>query len=196
MGPVDLRLWILADIEQLRFSYRITAGAVPKEKWSVRPRDDANSVGFLVWHMARWHDLAVNVFVLDTEQVFMGGWQDRIGVGPEPGTGFTTEQVNSFGRDVDPVELEAYFHAVLDRTQSWVSEIPNDEFERVLGAPVDTDAAWSKCMALLPPAASWVPDFQRGWDAATFLRWTAFGHLHWHFGELLTVTTAIGYPVA
>ena len=192
---MDLRLWILAEIDQMRFSYRITAGAVPKNQWALRPREDANSVSFLVWHMARWHDLAVNVFVRDMEPVFAQGWHDRLRIGPEPGTGFTTEQVDVLSRDVDPSELGAYFNAVLDHTHSWISGITNDELAHVLDAPVDTDVAWSKCPALLPPAASWVPDFQRGWNGATFLRWTALGHLHWHFGELLTVTTALGHPV-
>lgn len=145
--------------------------------------------------MARWHDLAVNVFVRDVEPVFAQGWTARVGLGPEPGTGFTSEQVDVLSGAVDASELDAYFHAVLERTESWISGIADDELAGILDSAIDTDAAWAKCSGLLPPAAAWVPDFQRGWTAGRFLRWTALGHLYWHFGELLTVTTALGHPV-
>ena len=190
-----LRRWILDDLEQIRFSHRITAGAVAKARWTERPRPDANSVAFLVWHMARWHDLSVNLFVRNVETVYERGWMQQLGLDPAPGTGFTSDQVDELGALADPEILEAYFNAVLDETETWLNSIDDPMLGVVLEEVIDTDARWRGDERLLPPSAAWVVEFQRGWTGAQFLRWTAIGHLYWHFGELQTVTSELGHPL-
>ena len=192
---MDLRSWILAEHDQLLFSYQVTAGLVPPDRWAVRPTPGSNPVAWLVWHVARWEDLAVNVMVRDAVPVLDDAWSRRLGLAPAPGTGFTDDDVDHLAATVDPADLDAYWHAVHEHTRQWLIETDTDELERLLDADVDTDARYAASPGLFPDRASWVYDFQRGKTGEFFLRWVAIGHANWHFGELQTVTTALGYPV-
>ena len=193
---MDIRRWVLNDLEHQTFQYKITAGLVPKQRWSERPHEGANSVAFLVWHIARWHDIAVNVVLRGAPPVLDADWTARLGVGVAPGTAFTSDDVDRLGEAIDPAELEAYWQAVFDHTTEWITGVDDQELDDLLEAVPDLDARFAAAGDILSDAGGWVADFLRGSRGARFLAWTALSHGYWHLGELQTVTTALGFPVA
>ncbi len=57
------------------------------EELNWQPRPDANSIAFIVWHVARVEDGWFQHFVQDTTQVWIAqGWYERLGL-PEGGLG-------------------------------------------------------------------------------------------------------------
>lgn len=190
---MDLRTWLLDEIDTHRFQYAITAGMVPKDRWHERPRPGDNSVAWLVWHIARWNDISVNAELRGGPVVLGDEWTRRLGVGPQPGTGMTDDDVDALSSAIDPEQLEAYFHAVLDDLEGWMKGLDDDALDAVLAREIDSDAFWDANPELLPEAAAWVRDFGRGATGARLLRWGYVGHTYWHLGELQSVTTALGY---
>jgi len=50
------------------------------EQMRVRPREDLNSLAWLMWHIARAEDIFVNVVFAGRPQVFDDGWTGKLGV--------------------------------------------------------------------------------------------------------------------
>lgn len=101
-----------------------------------RPDPDANSIAWLIWHLARVQDdhLAGLQRGAGVEQVWTGaGWQPRFGLPFEAGAigyGFSSEQVGRL--DADPAMLADYHAAVHERTLAYVGSLPDAELDRVV----------------------------------------------------------------
>lgn len=98
------------------------------------PADDANPIGWLVWHLSRVQDHHL-AQVLDTEQVYLSGdWAGRFGLDPDPddiGYGHTPEQVTA----VAPESWQAlvdYYTAVSDRTRAYLGGLQPADLDRVV----------------------------------------------------------------
>ncbi len=61
-----------------------------------------NSIASLLWHIARFEDVGVNVIVAARPQVFSeGNWLDRLRIGRrDVGTGLTDEEVEAYQKYV------------------------------------------------------------------------------------------------
>ncbi len=101
--------------ESKRRLYRAVRDLTPEElAW--RPGPEANSIGFIIWHIARGEDRWLSGFAMDNraERWIRDGWAARFGL-PEgdTGVGFTVEQVDHFHLNMPPqAEVQAYFDAV------------------------------------------------------------------------------------
>jgi uncharacterized damage-inducible protein DinB len=116
---------------------RLAAGAVDglnKEELCRAPEPGANTVGWLVWHMARVQDHHV-AELLGTEQVWVGGdWARRIGLEPDPsntGYGHTAEEVASVRPENAQVLLD-YLEEVQRRTTAMLEGLAPDDLDRVV----------------------------------------------------------------
>jgi Protein of unknown function (DUF664) len=98
------------------------------------PEPGANSVGWLVWHLARVQDHHV-AELLGTEQVWVNGdWARRVGLEPDPsntGYGHTAEEVATV-RPEGPEVLLDYLHEVQRRTTAMLQGIAPDDLDRVV----------------------------------------------------------------
>ncbi len=103
--------------------YRTLQGLTPAEvAW--RPGPEANSIGFMVWHVARVEDRWLHRFAYDTAEVWQrDGWYQRCGL-PEhdTGVGYTAVQVTSFPHP-DLATLQAYFDAVRHALVTYVRSL-------------------------------------------------------------------------
>ena len=69
-------------------------GGLTDEQMRARPGKGVNSPVWLLWHMARTEDVAVNLVVTDTGQVLDDGWAPRLNVPcRHMGTGMTDDEV-------------------------------------------------------------------------------------------------------
>src|SRR2546425_13356148 len=55
-------------------------GGLTDEQMRVRPREDLNSLAWLMWHIARAEDIFVNVAFAGRPQVFDDGWTGKLAV--------------------------------------------------------------------------------------------------------------------
>lgn len=99
-----------------------------------RPGPEANTIGWLVWHLARVQDHHLSE-LLDAPQLWEDDrWASRFGLRPDPadtGYGHDPDQVAAVRPD-GPDALLDYLDAVDDRTRGLLSGLRADDLERVV----------------------------------------------------------------
>ena len=69
-------------------------GGLSDEQMRVRPREDLNSLAWLMWHVARAEDIMVNQVLSGRAQIFEDGWATRLGITRRDfGIGMTSAEV-------------------------------------------------------------------------------------------------------
>jgi hypothetical protein len=108
-----------------------------------RPTESANSIAWLVWHLARVQDDHVSK-VADAKQTWTtDGWHERFGLpfGPEAiGYGFSAEQVGQVRASAEL--LTGYYDAVHARTVAFLGGLGGADLERVV------DESWDPPVTL------------------------------------------------
>ena len=98
------------------------------------PAPGANTIGWLVWHLARVQDHHVSE-LLGTEQIWVGGgWPQRFGLTPDPsntGYGHTEAEVRTVRPD-GPAALLEYLGEVDARTRALLEGLVPDDLDRVV----------------------------------------------------------------
>ena len=120
--------------ESKRRLYR-TLRDLTAEELDWQPRPDANSIGFLVWHIARVEDRWLARFAQDNapELWLRDGWARTCEL-PEAdtGVGYTAEQLAGFV--MPPLEkVQAYFDAVRQEMRAYLRQLTPDDFDRAPG---------------------------------------------------------------
>src|SRR3954471_22786163 len=99
-----------------------------------RPSPDANTVAWLVWHLARVQDQQF-ADLLGTDQVWVtGDWPGRFGLEADPadnGYGHSSEQVAAVRPDGAAALLD-YLEAVHRQTEVYLSGLTPVELDRVI----------------------------------------------------------------
>ena len=97
------------------------AFAVTDEQMRVRRREDLNSLGWLMWHIARAEDIMVNAVLAGRAQVFDEAWQRRLNIARRDfGIGMTSPEVSELTGRIDLGALREYRDAVGRRTREIV----------------------------------------------------------------------------
>ena len=113
--------------------HRTVTGLTPEEL-AVRLDEEANSIGWLVWHLTRVQDDHV-AGVAGTEQIWTsGGWADRFGLPfdrSETGYGFSPDQVAQVQIE-SPQLLLDYGAAVHEKTAGFLRGLSDDDLDRVV----------------------------------------------------------------
>jgi uncharacterized damage-inducible protein DinB len=140
-------------------------GLSPKDL-NARLDADANSIAWLVWHLARIQDDHV-ADAAGLEQVWLSqGWAARFGLpfGEEAtGYGHTSEQVAAVR--VDSAELLlGYYDAVHEQTMGFVGQLDDAALDRVV------DEAWSPPVTLGVRLVSVIADDLQHAGQAAFVR--------------------------
>lgn len=130
-----------------------------------RPAPEANSVAWLVWHLARIQDDHI-ADVADRDQVWTSqDWAGRFGLpfdDRDTGYGHTPEQVASVR--VSPDLLTGYLDAVHEQTIAFVSGLGLDDLDRVV------DERWDPPVTLGVRLVSVVNDDAQHLGQAAYVR--------------------------
>src|SRR5262245_29908008 len=103
---------------------RVFAG-VSDEQMRARPDRGVNSLVWLLWHMARVEDVAVNLVVSDGRQILDDDWAARMNVPWRTiGTGMTEEDAVALTVRADVAAVRAYRVAVGQRTRNVARVLP------------------------------------------------------------------------
>lgn len=100
-----------------------------------RPRPGANTVAWLIWHLARVQDHHIAA-LLGADQVWVGegAWARRFGLPADPsntGYGHGSDEVESVRPDTPDVLLE-YLDAVSARTRPFLAGLAATDLDRVV----------------------------------------------------------------
>jgi hypothetical protein len=131
-----------------------------------RPAPDANSVGWLVWHLARVQDHHV-AELLDADQIWVSnGWAARFGLDPDPsntGYGHDADEVAA----VRPERAEAlleYLDVVDARTRAMLEDVTAEDLDRIV------DRRWNPPVTLGVRLVSVADDCLQHAGQAAYLR--------------------------
>jgi hypothetical protein len=169
-----------------------TFSGVSDAQMRVRPREDLNSLAWLMFHIARAEDVMVNVILAGQSQVFDDdGWSKRLGVTRRDfGIGMTSPEVTELTQQVDLAALREYRDAVGRRTRDVVGGFkPQDWQGAVDAAGVERAAAQGAFGTRTEALVKGMP----GRPRAAVLSGIALIHSANHMGEATTVRSAGGF---
>ena len=157
----------------------------------VRPREDLNSLAWLMWHIARAEDIMVNPVLTGRAQVFDDGWRARLGITrADFGIGMTSAEVTELTRQIALAELQEYRDAVGRRTREVVGGFASNDWDgEVPAAHLERAAAQG---AFGARTEALVKGFS-GRPRTAVLSGIALFHPAMHLGEAMTVRSAGGF---
>ncbi len=127
---------------------------------------DANSIGWLIWHLTRVQDDHVSGLA-GTEQTWTSeGWAERFALPfdeADIGYGHNSEQVAAV-RVESPKLLTGYHDAVYEQTIAYVSTLSDDDLPRVI------DRSWDPPVTLGVRLVSVIGDDMQHAGQAEFIR--------------------------
>ncbi len=183
---MDLRRWI--DDELALVADRVATQVlehVPVERRS-EPVEGGSSITFLLWHVTRHHDLAINVALLGRTQVL----EEHPGVAQEQvpvWAGLPEAEDRDLAASLDPVAVANYHAAVIDSTRTWLAAADLG----VLDLAIDGPAALAR-VGIGEGEFPWLHRMWGGKTGAFFVQWEAVGHELNHLGEMVAVRNRMG----
>ena len=168
-----------------------TYGGLTDEQMRVRPREDLNSIAWLVFHIARAEDIFLNPVLAGRPQVFDDSWAKKLNLSRRDfGIGMTSAEVTELTRQIELGALREYRDAVGRRTREVVGGFtPQDWDGAVAPEGVERAAADGGFGARTDALKKAFP----GRPRSAVLSGIALFHSAGHMGEAATVRTAGGF---
>ena len=162
------------------------------EQMRVRPREDLNSVAWLMWHIARAEDIFVNAVLGARPQLFDDdGWAKRLAITRRDfGIGMTSAEVTELTRQLDLGALREYRDAVGRRTRDVVGGFKPQDWEGTVAVDAVQLAAGQGAFGVRTEQI--VKAFP-GRPRSAMLSGIALFHSAGHMGEAGTVRSAGGF---
>jgi hypothetical protein len=168
-----------------------TFGGLSDEQMRVRPREDLNSLAWLLWHIGRAEDIFVNMVLAGCEQVFEDGWAKRLGVSRRDfGIGMTSAEVTDLTGTIDVGATREYRDTVGRRTREIVGGFTASDWQGMTTTEANQRAAAAGAFGTR--AEMLVKAFS-GRPRTGLLSGIALFHPSGHMGEANTVRTAGGF---
>jgi len=166
-------------------------GGLSDAQMRVRPREDLNSLAWIMWHIARAEDIFVNALLAGRGQVFDDAWAKRLGVSRRDfGIGMTSTEVTDVTRSVDVSALREYRDTVGRRTREIVAAFKDSDWGGEIAGPAVQKAAADGAFG--SRAEQMVKTFT-GRPRTAVLSGIALFHPAGHLGEAATVRSAGGF---
>ena len=158
------------------------------EQMRVRPREDLNSLAWLMWHIARAEDILVNTVLAGQPQVCDDAWYKRLGSSRRDfGIGMTSAEVTELTRQIDIGALREYRDAVGTRTREIIGAYKDADWGgNIEPASLEKAAAQG---AFGPPIVKLFSNRPR----SAVMSGIALFHPAGHMGEGVTVRSAGGF---
>lgn len=108
-----------------------------REELDWQPRQDCNSIGWLVWHLTRQQDAQVSSLMGEEQLWTKEKWHSRFNRPADPedmGFGHTPEQVEAF-QSPDARTFLEYNRAVVNRTKQYFLNLSKEDLDQELDEP-------------------------------------------------------------
>lgn len=102
-----------------------------------RPKETANSIAWLAWHLTRVQDHHISGLAKQTQIWISEGWHQKFNMAPDPqniGTGHTPNEVGALVPP-DAETLLAYHNSVAERTKAFVGTLSQQDLDTELDEP-------------------------------------------------------------
>ena len=140
---------VLTDaVTRIREGVASTVGGLDTDQLAYRPGPEANTIGWLVWHLTRVEDSHVAEFLESDQLYVVGGHAAALGLPEDPddnGYGHTSEQVAAV-RIAEPGALIAYQEAVAEGTLEHLATQSDTDLDRIVDEnwdpPVTAAVRW------------------------------------------------------
>jgi hypothetical protein len=131
---MECRDLVIDGLGRVDESLRMALDALSAEQLRWRPSEQANSIGWLAWHLTRVQDDHVSEIAGRPQAWIEDGWHARFGMPADPGDtgfGYTAEQVASIRPDGPGVLLE-YHAAVHRRSLAYLEHATCADMDRII----------------------------------------------------------------
>jgi len=181
------------DVSGQVFAGQRVFGELADDQMRVRPGQGLNSLVWLLWHMARTEDAAVNPVVAGRDQVLDDAWMRRMNVPWRIiGTGMTDDEVTEMTARADVAAVRAYRSAVGLRTREVVGALRPEAWDEIVGAEDIRRGGAAGAFR------DWVEGRTYpwlGWTRGEQLASSALRHNAAHIGEAVTIRSLAGFAV-
>lgn len=169
--------WSLEDIavdglsdEQMRYALSIKEGA--------------NSIAWILWHIARTEDVTMNLFVAGHAQVLEeDNWAERMGLSQrDTGTGMSDDDVSSLSQRLDIPSIRLYRQAVGRKTEEIVMGLRWEDLGKGINH-TQIERLWQE--RALDERARRLADFWSTRSTRFFITMPAMRHAFLHLCEAL-----------
>jgi hypothetical protein len=168
-----------------------TFAGLTDEQMRVRPREDLNSLAWIMWHIARAEDIMANVIVNGRDQVLDEGWAPRLKITrPDFGIGMSKAEVAELSETVDIAALRDYRDAVGLRTREILATYGPKDWEGEVEAAAAERAGALGCFGARTEA---LVKGMTGRPRRAVLSSIVVMHSAMHMGEGATVRAAGGF---
>jgi hypothetical protein len=165
-----------------------TFANLTEDQMRVRPREDLNSLAWIMWHISRAEDIIVGSVIGGRDQVFGDAWMKRLNITRKDfGIGMKSAEVTDLTKAIDVAALREYRDAVGKHTREIVGAFKDADW----GGNLEVDAL-ERVAAQGHIPAPMVKIFG-GRPRAAVLSGIALFHASGHMGEAVTVRSAGGF---
>jgi DinB superfamily len=178
-------------LETVNLRIHHSAGDLTPTELVAQPLPGVNPIAFLLWHMARSQDWAVNTAILDRPEVIMRvPWTDSALAVPGIGTGFELDEAARIAAPFNLHDLLDYIDAVHRDTLAWLHTVDEDLLDDIpdVAAHDARHAAYQTpgFRAEMGSGPEHDDAMGRGGGLPVwiFLTSVSITHLHRHLGEL------------
>lgn len=182
-----------SDVSGHVFPIQRIFGELSDDQMRMRPGPRLNSLVWLLWHMARTEDAAVNPVVAGRDQVLDDEWMRRMNVPWRIiGTGMTDDEVTEMTGRADIASVRAYRSAVGLRTREVVGTLRPEAWDEIVGVEDIRRAAAAGALR------DWVEGTTYpwlGWTRGDQLASSALRHNAAHIGEAVTIRGLAGFAL-
>ena len=168
-------------------------GGVTDDQMRVRPREDLNSIAWILWHIARAEDIIVNPVLAGRGQVLDDAWIKRLGISRRDfGIGMSSAEVWQLTSQIDVGAVREYRDAVGLRTREVVKSFKPEDWQG------QSEAAGAERAAAEGAFGTRVEALTKGFTGrprGMLLSGIALFHPSGHLGEATTIRSAGGFGV-
>ena len=133
---METKEYLRIELDGLDRNIKRTTDGLTQEEVTWRPAYGANSIGLILFHIARTEDSFIQARLKEEPEIWeTGKWYEKLNVPKdEAGAHYTAEQVNAF-----PVpkldDLLAYATAVRTATREYLDSLTEASFDRKITMP-------------------------------------------------------------
>lgn len=186
---MDLRAWLIdahTDLRSRLFSSVIAK--VPATRWSEQADGGGSSITWLLFHLARHHDLALSTTIRNKPPLF-STHRGALAVQSAPigvGLGEAEDREISAVLAADP--LVDYVNDVFASSRTWMEQMSAMAFDSV----PDTGQRLERHAGLDPSEFDWLYEMWTGHTVQWLVHWPILGHGQAHVGEAISVRNRMG----
>ena len=186
---MDLRAYLLDALADLRGRlFGSVVEHVPPARWTEQADGGGSSTAWLLLHLARHQDLAVQTAIRNHAPRFLDA-REQLGLGDMPTwAGLTEHEDHEVSAAPSSDALVDYVVGVFADTKRWMSRLSAMAMESMPDVPRRLETK-----ALLPrDEVPWLYDNWSGKTVNWFVQGPVLGHGHNHVGEAISVRNRMG----